>query len=286
MEDRLIRSARKVRHSTQNQAPISKLPPEILGQILNYLNFPGLSSFLDSCHVFKNFPSDLFVQNVRESYIDDLLMKEKSDAGYRQVCARNLVRYCMHAPINDIHQNRTERAETLVCYTCYSELPRERFVNTQITGNRSYGHSQARRRFCVGCGLKHRKWVPGTYFKRHNGGMVVCVSCRGLKETSREARMSKLCHECHEQQEENEFMLRRLSYLTEASSAEDTECARSESEYSVPSSASSLDLATIDESREVICRRCWIVDHTVTKIKVGVIGQPDRSLCDECTTSK
>jgi hypothetical protein len=291
MEDRIITSAGTVQRSEQRQALISKLPPELLGQILNYLNYPGLSSFLDSCHLFKQFPTEAFVQNVRELYIDDLLTKEQSDAGYRQVCARNLVRYCMHAPINDIHQSRTERAESLVCYTCYSELPRARFLNSQITGNRSYGHSQARRRFCIGCGIKRGKWVPGTYFNRHNGGMIVCISCRDLKETSREARTSKLCNECHEQQEQNEFMLRRLSYFTEASSAEETEeteCtgSRSESEFSVPSSASSLDLATIDESREVICRRCWIVDHTVTKIKIGVVGQPERSLCDECTTSK
>jgi hypothetical protein len=286
MEDRIIRSAGTVQRSKQKQAPISKLPPELLGQILNYLNYPGLSSLLDSCHLFKQFPTDAFVHNVRESYIDDLLMKEQSDAGYRQVCARNLVRYCMHAPINDIHQSRTERAESLVCYTCYSELPRARFLNSQITGNRSYGHTQARRRFCIGCGIKHGKWVPGTCFNRHNGGMIVCISCRNLKESSREARTSKLCNDCHEQQERNEFMLRRLSSVTEASSADETECTRSESEFSVPSSASSLDLATIDETREVFCRRCWIVDHTVTKIRIGIDGQPERSLCDECTTSK
>lgn len=288
MEDRLTRSARTVQHSDQRQAAISRLPPEILNQILNYLHYPGLSNFLDSCHFFKRFPSAAFLHNVRESYIEDLLTKEQSDAGYRQVCARNLVRYCMHAPINDIHQDRTQKAESLVCYTCYSELPRERFLRSQITGNRSYGHSQARRRFCIPCGLERGKWVPGTYFNRHNGGMIVCIGCRDLKETSREARASKLCNDCHEQYAQDQFMLRRLSYLTDGttSSAERSDEERSESALSVQSSASSLDLTAIDERTEVICRRCWIVDHTVTKIPIGKAAQPERSLCDECMTSK
>lgn len=288
MEDRVIRSRSTATHSDQRHAAISRLPPELLLQILNYLNYPGLSSFLHSCHLFRRFPSEPFVLNVRELYIDDLLAKEQSDAGYRRVCAQNLVRYCMHAPINDIHQNRTQKAESLVCYTCYSELPRDRFLRSQVTGNRSYGHSQAGRRFCTACGLKHGKWVPGTYFNRHNGGMIVCITCRGLKETSREARASKLCNDCHEQHAQDEFMLRRLSYLTDGttSSVERSEDERSESEVSVQSSASSVDLAAIDESREVICRRCWIVDHTVTKITIGLSGQPEKSLCEECTTSK
>ena len=286
MEDRITRSANMVQHGSQAQASISKLPPEILNQILSYLNYPGLSSFLDSCHLFKDFTSETFVARIRELYINDLLTKEQSDAGYRQVCARNLVRYCTQAPINDIHKNRTERAESLVCYTCYSELPRERFLPLQITGNRSYGHSQARCRFCIGCGLKHGKWVLGTYFSRRNGGLIVCVSCRDLKATSREARASKLCNDCHEEHQQNQFMLRRFSSLSEASSAGESDDARSESELSVLSSASSLDLTALDERREVICRRCWIVDHTITKINIGVAGQPERSLCDGCTTSK
>ena len=286
MEDRAPRSVKTIQHSEQTQAAISKLPPEILNQILSYLNYPGLTNFLDSCHLFQKFPSDAFVQNVRESYINDLLTKEQSDAGYRQVCARNLVRYCTQVPINDIHQNRTERAESLVCYACYSELPRERFLRSQITGNRSYGHGQARRRFCIACGLKQGKWVPGTCFNRHNGGLIVCVSCRDLKATSQDSRASKLCNDCHEEHQQNQFMLRRLSWLTEASSTGETEDAKSESEFSVLSSASSLDLTAIDESREVICRRCWIVDHTVTKILVGAAGQPERSLCEACTTAK
>ena len=319
MEDRssttaIARTTRTTRqqhqHSNQTQAAISRLPPELLTQILNYLNYPGLSTFLSSCHLFKQFPSESFIHQVRESYINDLLAKEQSDAGYREVCAQNLVRYCCSRtttpPINDIHQNRALKADRLVCYTCYSELPRERFTRGQITGNRSYGHGKAGRRFCIECGLKAGKWVPGTRFGRFNGNLIVCVSCRGLKGTSAEARGSKLCEECYEQGVEDRFMLRRLSQFsmqsetmsstasTDDRSDDDEEERRSEScgteVTSLSSSSEScgqVDLEALElGEREVICRRCWIVDHTVTKILVGEGGRPDRSLCEGCATSK
>ena len=151
--------------------------------------------------------------------------------------------------------------------------------------------------------------MPGTTFNRFNGGLIVCVSCRGLKGTSPEARGSKLCSECHEQRVEDQFMLRRLSRhftmestinstgsTTERSSDDgfdDDEERRSESsggteDTSFSSSEPCIEVdmeALVLDEREVICRRCWIVDHTVTKILVGE-GRPDRSLCEECAMSK
>ena len=148
--------------------------------------------------------------------------------------------------------------------------------------------------------------MPGTRFGRFNGNLIVCVSCRGLKGTSTEARGSKLCEECYEQGVEDRFMLRRLSQFsmqsetmsstgsTDDRSDDEEEERRSEScgteVTSLSSSSEScgqVDLEALElGEREVICRRCWIVDHTVTKILVGEGGRPDRSLCEGCATSK
>lgn len=274
-------------HKVQTQAAISRLPAELLTQILNHLNFPNLSCFLNSCHLFRQFPSDAFVARIQNTYIQDLLVKEQSDAGYREVCASNLVRYCMHPPVNDIHRNRAIKAERLVCYTCYSELPRERFVRSQVQGPRSYGHGKAGSRFCIDCGVNGGRWAAGTVFGRRNGNMIVCVGCKDLKGTSGKARREGLCVECYDQGIEDRFMLdlRRLSWRTDdtdETASLNADDARSECAGSVLSSESSVDL----DEKEVICRRCWIVDHTVTKIVIGVEGQPDRSLCEACSTSK
>lgn len=285
-----ITTPHQQQRSVQKQAAISRLPAELLTQILHHLNFPNLSSFLNSCHLFRQFPSDAFVSRIKNTYVEDLLAKEQSDAGYREVCAGNLVRYCMHPPINDIHRNRAIKAERLVCYTCYSELPRERFIRGQVQGTRSYGHGKARARFCIDCGVKGGKWAAGTVFGRWNGNLIVCVGCKDLKKTSGEARREGLCVECYDQGVEDRFMLdlRRLSWRTddtagtESSNAED---GRSECEGSLLSSESSVDFGSMGE-KEVICRRCWIVDHTLTKVVIGVEGQPDRSLCEACAMSK
>jgi len=154
--------------------------------------------------------------------------------------------------------------DMLVCYSCFSELPRERFANSQVTKRRDYGHRRGWRRFCEECGVKRGFWVKGTVLRGHSGGevKVVCVRCGKLRVTDSTALQKSMCQMCHNVELDGTEVLRGNGKEKHAL----------------------IDVGQQEEKgmlkRMGRCQRCWAIDHTIKAFAVR--GESGELLCERC----
>lgn len=172
---------------------IFSLPAEITQHILSFCNFPTLENFRHTSRFSMTFPDPKLLKRAEEEYRQALFEKEKRYAEAVEVHRLTQEDAYSAYTYNNLHEKPITRAPRLHCFTCYSSLDRERFVHTQKTGRRTYGHADAMKRFCISCGFKQKKWSRGTCFR---GWMLPCVRCQRIAFADAAARERGLCASC------------------------------------------------------------------------------------------
>ncbi len=175
------------------------LPLEIIQHILSFLDFPSLENFRHTSHSCMTFPLPSLLDRTEQAYRLALFEKEKKHA--REGEESRHLQANMSCPnnadtlrgFNNLHKNPITRADRLHCFSCYSYLDRDQFTRGQTTGRRSCGHSEARKRFCVACGFRQKKWSRTTCFR---GRLLPCVICQKIAQTDKEAWKLDLCSDC------------------------------------------------------------------------------------------
>lgn len=71
----------------------------------------------------------------------------------------------------------------LICYTCLKFLPTDQFADPSLGRRNIVGGVRAYDRFCLGCGIKHGKYSPGTSIVANRKKLTVCKECRKLFPT-------------------------------------------------------------------------------------------------------
>ena len=85
--------------------------------------------------------------------------------------------------------------ESLTCYACLKDLPRSEFASTQLQGNRRFGRTKFKKRFCIDCGWRKKIWERGSVRRLEKGAIIVCQRCGGLNRSnpSMKLRQGRVC---------------------------------------------------------------------------------------------
>jgi hypothetical protein len=167
------------------------------------------------------------------------------------------------------------------CYTCLLVLPAIHFAWRQISGARAPRRSQCRKRYCVDCGVRTRRWALGTRID----GFVMCHGCCDLAPKSAESQLwipswsgksmiavqgdlpdtEVLCDKCTEELSRDVVM---------------RDGAGLDGSAGMGSGDGGGEEPT--ETRNERCQKCWAMDHTVRPSQQWVGGQ---LLCASCIAS-
>jgi hypothetical protein len=102
-----------------------------------------------------------------------------------------------HALLHDLY----------ACRYCLRLRPASQFAERMLQRRRMKGARDARKRFCVDCGLMQRgeaeeaRYGPGAQIVVQGVSCVLCIVCRRLGATARglDGRQISLCRNCYEQ---------------------------------------------------------------------------------------
>jgi F-box domain len=277
--------------ASETTSHLFQLPPEILHHIISFLDFPALENFRRTSQFCYTFPAAHLLNHAEETYKLALFKKEKKHVreadDFRLLHARySGPQYPSTIPFNNIHKNIVTRADRLHCFSCYSHLDRDQFTKAQVTGRRSYGHTEATRRFCIACGFKEKKWSRATYFR---GRTLPCVNCQRIAQTDVEARKLDLCSECFEARTPH---LKKGSRGNEKEHLQETE---SILECTTGSLESWINQKEEDDNtsfpsqvempkRAERCIHCWMVDHSFRPALM--LDHRKERLCGPCWMSR
>ena len=259
--------------STLHSFPLLRLPFEIIHHILSFFDHPSLETFRQASRFCRTIPNERLRRCVEEEYRLALFEKEKRGASEIQALRAALLRSNQDPlPRADLHEKFLTQADHLHCFTCYSYLHRDQFVKSQRTGRRSYGHSQAMKRFCTSCGFKQKRWTPGTQFQ---GDTLPCIVCGTVAPTSFEARQLDLCLQCFD------LCGQDLERIKAESQLDGGEALRTKYEWPV---GSAVFGGSEFLRRATRCTRCWMINHTY---RVAVVrSNTAERFCDSCWATR
>lgn len=154
------------------------LPTDIHVQLLSYLNYRDLQMLRATHPYFRALFSDIEIDRTRHAYVKALQRKEEQEV--------RLYGSVFH-PDDD----------RLTCYSCLRCLQPSSFADTQTTGRRRKGHTDAWKRFCTECAIRGNKWEPGILLEFNQQPMVYCRRCRKIKSPVHEnLKPFGLCLDC------------------------------------------------------------------------------------------
>lgn len=253
------------------------IPNELFDIVSLGLSYTDLKALRETCRAATGKISSEDIHNARIELKDQLFAAETADYNQRQPKIRNFTIWARRFPneyrtywssdtISNIHKNYITKATRLNCYACLTNLPRECFTDRQATGSRCLGHKDAKKRFCIQCGVKRDFWDSGLVLMVEHKPYVVCKMChtfqKGLPWHRKVGVCSDRCPVLLEQAEPTAVEERSAP----AANPEDT---RSLSEFNV-----------ITSTRATRCLRCWGIDHT-ERLADGEMG-----LCKPCRAVK
>ncbi|KAJ6137396.1 hypothetical protein N7471_003882 [Penicillium samsonianum] len=151
---------------------LAALPPELHLLIANFLPFPFNIHLKLTCSYFNSLIPPLTH--------DELLLAERTD----------------HAVAHDLY----------VCCYCLRLRPAYQFAQRMLQRRRSKGARDARKRFCVDCGLMQRgeaeeaRYGPGAQIVVQGVSYVLCIVCKRFEVRASESdgRYPSLCRNCFE----------------------------------------------------------------------------------------
>lgn len=146
-----------------NMADFHSLPDELLGQIIDHLDFVSLSFLRATCHKLYNLPTTDQITSAFDDLEGPRILSE-DQAGqldndrfltqFPEEIAKSLA-----SPENVCTLAGYEWLIALPCYTCRRLLPLIKFCPKHSDGERGLGKRDARTRFCDGCGWKTGMWT-------------------------------------------------------------------------------------------------------------------------------
>lgn len=183
--------------SLEQESKAAKPPPSLMDlpsdlhvQLLSHLEYPDLEMLRGTNSYFRHLPSDLDIAHSRSSYVQTLLQQEQQEVSYAHSLS-------FSPDPNDVLAADTNNY-FLRCYFCFRRKHISNFTGTQFTQRRSKGHADAGKRFCTSCGVRDRRWEPGTILSTPREQLVYCRRCRELKPLSSASgwRSFGFCEEC------------------------------------------------------------------------------------------
>ncbi|OAP57032.1 hypothetical protein AYL99_09145 [Fonsecaea erecta] len=255
------------------------LPLEVFDDLMSTLDYESVLAFRQTCRLAASLVPLTTVAQARQALKTTLLARERAEYERRQVAYANQRRWAgvypqsvqpiappqadvvaniisLGSALNNIHRNHITRAEQLNCYSCLKALPRECFVESQVTGRRSLGHHEARRRFCRTCGVTKGIWEKGTVIRDGRCTLVLCKACNNLKTPTPESKNEGMCELCHHE-------------------ATCEMCQRKPPESLLETAAEPRTAQP--STRATRCQRCWAISHT--EVPLGSTGS---HLCPGC----
>ncbi|KIX98069.1 uncharacterized protein Z520_06149 [Fonsecaea multimorphosa CBS 102226] len=265
-------------------AGIFDLPLDMFNDLMSDLDYESILAFRQTSRLAAALVPLNHIIQLRQSIRASLLAEERADYQRRQVAYANQRRWATAFPqsvqaglqpqahgaantaapnssVNNIHRNRIMRAERLNCYACLKHLPRECFVEGQVTGRRSLGHNDAGRRFCKVCGVNKGIWDKGTVIQDGRCTLVLCRTCNALDRVEAGSKREGVCSTCKSAAQEDSLK-NELQGVGESSTSQPT---------------TKQPASTQPSSRATRCLRCWATNHT--EVPAGSTGS---RLCPSC----
>ncbi|KAI1906944.1 hypothetical protein LOZ53_006737 [Ophidiomyces ophidiicola] len=168
-----------------------RLPIDLHVYLLSYLNYRDLQMLRATNTYFRYLVSETELRRSKAAYVKIIYWKEVEEA------LREHMRRLKCEAFGTIPANPPERLY-LTCYTCLRLLPTEEFADTQVTRRRTWGHTNAWKRFCTECAIRHNRWKPGTFLGFQGGEKLYCRGCHVIKPSpvGEIARSLGLCQDC------------------------------------------------------------------------------------------
>lgn len=257
------------------------LPAELTDQILIDFSYQDLLCFRQTCRRASVLVPFDMLKSLRRIIKTNLLAEEEADYTQRERKYSHMARWARAFPneyrtwnssdtISNIHANFITKATRLNCYSCLQNLPRECFTDTQVMGSRSFGHKDAKRRFCKICGVKKGIWQQGTTVKESKHTWIVCKGCASIVRADARYRPHGVCSaDC----------LARVEHFKQNAEMANAIIAQPRS-LTEPPLAANTDLlnGAAPSTRATRCQRCWSINHT-EKTADGLLGL---RLCKGC----